>query len=39
MSVPKLRFPEFLDAGEWEEKKLEDIATIKAGTTPSRANS
>jgi len=25
MSVPKLRFPEFLDEGEWEEKKLGDI--------------
>jgi len=22
--VPKLRFPEFLDAGEWEEKMLGD---------------
>lgn len=26
MSVPKLRFPEFWDAGDWEEKKLGDIA-------------
>jgi type I restriction enzyme S subunit len=25
MSVPKLRFPEFRDAGEWEEKRLGDI--------------
>jgi hypothetical protein len=23
MMVPELRFPDFLDAGEWEEKKLE----------------
>jgi type I restriction enzyme S subunit len=27
MSVPKLRFPEFRDAGEWEEKKLGEIAS------------
>ncbi len=26
MSVPKLRFPEFLDAGEWDIKSLRDIA-------------
>lgn len=26
MSVPKLRFPEFKDAGEWEEKPLSKIA-------------
>lgn len=24
--IPKLRFPEFRDAGEWVEKTLEDIA-------------
>jgi len=36
MSVPKLRFPEFLDAGEWEVKKLGDIANlITKGTTPT----
>ena len=28
--VPKLRFPEFQDEGEWEEKKLGDI-TYKVG--------
>jgi type I restriction enzyme, S subunit len=27
--VPKLRFPEFRDAGEWEEKKLIDITDKK----------
>jgi type I restriction enzyme S subunit len=27
MSMPKLRFPEFRDAGEWEEKKLGEIAS------------
>ena len=37
-TLPKLRFPEFQDSGEWEEKQLDDVATIKAGTTPSRAN-
>jgi type I restriction enzyme S subunit len=31
MSVPKLRFPEFLDAGEWEEKKLGDICSYTKG--------
>ena len=35
--VPKLRFPEFKDSGEWEEKKLGEV-TIKIGdgihTTP-----
>ena len=25
--VPRLRFPEFRDAGEWESKKLDDICT------------
>jgi len=29
MSVPKLRFPEFWDAGEWEEKKLIDVTDKK----------
>ncbi len=29
MSVPKLRFPEFLDAGEWKEKKLIDVTDKK----------
>jgi len=26
--VPKLRFPEFLDAGEWEEKKLLEVCDV-----------
>ncbi|WP_179147425.1 hypothetical protein [Cylindrospermopsis raciborskii] len=25
MTVPKLRFPEFRDVREWEEKKLADV--------------
>jgi type I restriction enzyme S subunit len=28
MSVPKLRFPEFLDAGEWKEKRLGEIGDV-----------
>ncbi|WP_295388729.1 restriction endonuclease subunit S [uncultured Thiodictyon sp.] len=36
-TLPKLRFPEFRDAGEWEEKSLGDIARITSGGTPSRA--
>ena len=27
-TLPKLRFPEFQDSGEWEEKKLEDISSF-----------
>jgi type I restriction enzyme S subunit len=26
-NIPKLRFPEFLDAGDWEERKLEEFLT------------
>lgn len=29
--VPKLRFPEFRDAGEWEEKKLGEVADYANG--------
>ena len=29
--VPKLRFPEFRDAGEWEEKELKLICQMQAG--------
>jgi type I restriction enzyme, S subunit len=32
--VPRLRFPEFKDAGEWEEKRLDDFATIVRGGSP-----
>lgn len=32
--APELRFPEF--EGEWEEKKLGDIAEISSGGTPKR---
>ena len=33
---PKLRFPEFMDAGEWVEKRLGDVCElITKGTTPT----
>lgn len=35
---PRLRFPEFRDAGEWAPKTLEEIADIKSGSTPLRSN-
>jgi type I restriction enzyme S subunit len=30
-TVPKLRFPEFRDAGEWEEKQLVGVCKMQAG--------
>lgn len=33
--VPDLRFPEFQDAGDWEEKKIGDLTDVTAGGTPS----
>ena len=30
-TLPKLRFPEFRDAGEWEEKPLKSICAMQAG--------
>ncbi len=33
-TLPKLRFREFRDAGEWEMKRLEDFATIVRGGSP-----
>ena len=32
--VPKLRFPEFHDAGEWVEKPLGKLSTILRGGSP-----
>jgi type I restriction enzyme S subunit len=32
MTVPKLRFPEFRDAGEWEKKKLDDLLDYQQPT-------
>jgi len=34
-NVPKYRFPEFLEDGEWVEKSLGSIAEIITGNTPS----
>ena len=35
---PKLRFPEFRDAGEWNVFTIEEIGDISSGGTPSRKN-
>jgi len=35
-NLPELRFPEFLDDGEWEEKKLSSIYTFKVTNSFSR---
>lgn len=37
-AVPHLRLPEFLDAGEWKEEKLEELANRGSGHTPSKSN-
>ncbi len=37
-SQPRLRFPEFQDAGEWDCMTLADIAQISSGSTPLRSN-
>lgn len=36
--VPDLRFPEFENSGEWEEKKLDILFDFKNGYTPSKNN-
>lgn len=35
---PRLRFPEFQDAVEWDSQTLADIARISSGSTPLRSN-
>lgn len=35
---PRLRFPEFERAGEWEEKAVGDFGQVVTGSTPSTAN-
>ncbi|HRU69064.1 MAG TPA: restriction endonuclease subunit S [Bacteroidia bacterium] len=37
-TVPKLRFPEFKDSGEWEEKKLGEVFESFSGGTPNTTN-
>jgi len=34
--VPKLRFPEFREAGGWEEKQLGELVNVRNGISPSR---
>ena len=36
-TVPRLRFPEFQNAGAWEEEKLDDLARQGTGHTPKKA--
>ena len=37
-TLPRLRFPEFREAGEWEVKSLIEIGNIVTGKTPSTAD-
>lgn len=37
-TVPDRRFPEFHDAGKWEEKALEQLAKRGSGHTPNKNN-
>ncbi len=36
-TLPELRFPEFQDAGEWEEKTLSEACRVTQGGTPDTA--
>ncbi len=36
-SCPRLRFPEFRDAGPWQEKRLDELAKRGTGHTPNKA--
>ncbi len=38
-SQPRLRFPEFRNAGDWAAKSLDRLVAIQSGATPSKANS
>ncbi|MEW9900284.1 restriction endonuclease subunit S [Chitinivorax sp. PXF-14] len=37
-TVPRLRFPEFRNAKDWKENRLEDLAKRGSGHTPSKAH-
>jgi type I restriction enzyme S subunit len=37
-TLPKLRFPEFQDAGEWIDTSLGKVSKITSGGTPNRSN-
>jgi type I restriction enzyme S subunit len=34
-TVPKVRFPEFVEDGDWEEVEIDDLGKIVTGKTPS----
>jgi restriction endonuclease S subunit len=34
-NIPKLRFSEFVNSGEWKEEKLGELVTINSGGSPS----
>lgn len=36
--VPRLRFPEFREAGEWRETQLGELGKFTGGGTPSKSN-
>jgi len=36
--VPELRFPEFGQAGDWDEKRLDEVAKVVTGSTPKTAD-
>jgi type I restriction enzyme, S subunit len=36
-TVPRLRFPEFRDAGEWTTSEIGSVATVASGGTPARS--
>ncbi|WP_164705124.1 restriction endonuclease subunit S [Pseudomonas viridiflava] len=37
-TVPQVRFPEFLDANEWEPTTVGQLVNFKSGGTPSKGN-
>lgn len=37
-TVPRRRFPEFREAGEWEEQSISDFGEVITGSTPSTAH-
>lgn len=37
-TVPRLRFPEFQNAGEWGVRRLDELVDVQSGATPSKAN-
>lgn len=36
--VPQLRFPEFESDGDWDEKRLDEVAKVVTGSTPKTAD-